>query len=130
MVNKDLQVRLLLCRLNPIPRRSPNKQLLQTTAMHFLSPLTIIATLATSTTAQNVPIAPSMTLLYSMAADLGDRFSLGPVPTGQERFVIPIIGGTFKGPRLSGSQIYPFMNPRLTTPTQARFSISAQTGSW
>jgi hypothetical protein len=74
--------------------------------MH-LSPLTLLATLATATNAQNAPIAPSMTLLYSMAADLGDRFSLGPVPTGQERFVIPIVGGTFKGPRLSGSQIHP-----------------------
>jgi hypothetical protein len=73
--------------------------------MH-LSPLNILAMLASATIAQNAPIAPSMTLLYSMAADLGDRFSLGPVPTGQERFVIPIVGGTFKGPRLSGSQIH------------------------
>ena len=45
-----------------------------------------------------------MSLLYSMACDLGERFSLGPVPYGQERYVIPIIGGTFKGPRISGKQ--------------------------
>jgi hypothetical protein len=45
-----------------------------------------------------------MTLLYSMTCDLGERFSLGPVPTGQERIVIPIVGGSFKGPRMSGSQ--------------------------
>ena len=37
-----------------------------------------------------------------MEAKLGDRFSLGSIPTGQERIVIPITGGTFKGPRVSG----------------------------
>ena len=44
-----------------------------------------------------------MTLLYRMEAKLGERFSLGPVPNGQERIVIPIVGGTFEGPRLSGT---------------------------
>jgi hypothetical protein len=44
-----------------------------------------------------------MTLLYSMDALLGERFSLGPIPTGDERIVIPIVGGTFKGPRMNGA---------------------------
>jgi hypothetical protein len=44
-----------------------------------------------------------MTLIYSMEADLGERISLGHVPTGQQRMVIPIVGGTFKGPRISGT---------------------------
>lgn len=57
---------------------------------------------APTTMAQDAPVAPKMTLLYSMNALLGDRFSLGPVPTGQERIVIPIIGGTFSGPKLNG----------------------------
>jgi hypothetical protein len=43
-----------------------------------------------------------MTLIYSMEAKLGNRFSLGGVPGGQERIVIPIVGGTFKGPKISG----------------------------
>ena len=51
---------------------------------------------------QDAPIPPTMTLLYSMEAELGNRFSLGPVPSGKERFVIPIVGGHFKGPRMSG----------------------------
>jgi hypothetical protein len=72
--------------------------------MHIF-PLTVLAAIATATKAQNAPVAPSMTLLYSMACDLGERFSIGPVPNGQERIVIPIVGGTFKGPRISGSQI-------------------------
>lgn len=55
--------------------------------------------------ASNRPEAqpPTMTLLYRMEAKLGERFSLGPVPNGQERIVIPIVGGTFEGPRLSGT---------------------------
>jgi hypothetical protein len=37
-----------------------------------------------------------------MACDLGERFTIGNVPHGKARYVIPIIGGTFKGPRVSG----------------------------
>jgi hypothetical protein len=41
-----------------------------------------------------------------MIADLGDPFSLGgPVVEGQQRLCIPIIGGTFKGPKLSGKLV-------------------------
>jgi hypothetical protein len=72
--------------------------------MHLLQPLTLLATFATAVKAQNAPVQPKMTLLYSMAADLGERLSLGPVPNGQQRMVIPIIGGSFKGPRLSGAR--------------------------
>jgi hypothetical protein len=70
--------------------------------MHLLWPLSILATTIASVAAQDAPIPPKMTLLYSMVAELGDRFSLGPVPNGKERFVIPIVGGHFKGPRMSG----------------------------
>lgn len=59
-------------------------------------------TMAQSTNTTAPPLPPSFTLLYSMEAKLGDRFSLGPIPTGQERIVIPIVGGTFKGPRMNG----------------------------
>jgi hypothetical protein len=44
-----------------------------------------------------------MKLLYSMVADLGPQIDMGAVPTGQQRIVIPIIGGNFTGPRMSGS---------------------------
>lgn len=54
-------------------------------------------------TARNSPTPPVLSLLYSMEVLLGERFSLGPIPTGDERVVIPIIGGTFKGPKLSGN---------------------------
>lgn len=70
--------------------------------MHISKALPIMASLASAATAQSDVVAPTMSLLYSMACDLGERFSLGPVPFGQERYVIPIIGGTFKGPKISG----------------------------
>jgi hypothetical protein len=72
------------------------------TTMHISKALPIMASLTSAATAQSDVVAPTMSLLYSMACDLGERFSLGPVPFGQERYVIPIIGGTFKGPKISG----------------------------
>jgi hypothetical protein len=74
--------------------------------MRFFNSLPILATLFTITMTQNIPAPPTMTLIYSMEAKLGDRFSLGAVPNGQERIVIPIVGGTFKGPGLSGKLVH------------------------
>lgn len=70
--------------------------------MHFSIP-TFFTVLTTYAMASTDPQPPSMTLLYHMEVKLGERFSLGSVPNGQERIVIPIVGGTFKGPRLSGN---------------------------
>lgn len=74
--------------------------------MHLLKPFSVCAIFATYVMAQSEPIAPTMTLLYHMEVQLGQRFSMGPVPNGQERIVIPIVGGTFKGPRLSGTAFH------------------------
>lgn len=73
--------------------------------MYLLRPISILATIAASITAQDAPVAPSMSLIYHMEADLGEPFNLGPVPNGQQRTVIPIIGGFFKGERLSGAKL-------------------------
>ena len=70
--------------------------------MHLFNSLVTLAVMASPIMAQEAPVAPKLTLLYSMEALLGERFSLGSIPTGQERIVIPIVGGTFEGPRLSG----------------------------
>jgi hypothetical protein len=70
--------------------------------MHSLQALLMLAVSTAGAKSQDAPIPPTMTLLYSMEAELGNRFSLGPVPNGKERFVIPIVGGHFKGPRMSG----------------------------
>jgi len=70
--------------------------------MRLFTPITALAAVTTFTMAQSAPEPPQMTLIYHMEALLGERFSLGSIPTGQERIVIPIVGGTFKGPRISG----------------------------
>jgi hypothetical protein len=78
-------------------------------SMHLFETLALLAASIASAMAQTAPAPPELTLIYSMQALLGDRFSLGPVPNGQERIVIPIVGGSFKGPRLSGTHAYATM---------------------
>ncbi|KAF1971311.1 hypothetical protein BU23DRAFT_581685 [Bimuria novae-zelandiae CBS 107.79] len=70
--------------------------------------------------AQTAPSPPQMTIIYSMDALLGDRFSMGRVPTGQERIVIPIVGGTFKGPKMSGKVLDLGADWRLTDANDRR----------
>jgi hypothetical protein len=89
--------------------------------MKFVQALSIVATVLASAKAQNATnpvVPPSMTLLYTMACDLGESLSINSPPTGLQRLAIPIIGGTFKGPRVSGKA---FQTPwisrrRLTNP--------------
>lgn len=72
--------------------------------MRFFTATTSFTASVAYVMAQNSsdPHPPTMALLYHMEVQLGDRFSMGPVPNGQERIVIPIVGGTFKGPKLQG----------------------------
>ncbi|KAK4203128.1 hypothetical protein QBC40DRAFT_337786 [Triangularia verruculosa] len=51
--------------------------------------------------AQTTPQSPGLTFLYSLNCTLGSALSVGAGPNGN-RVVIPITGGSFKGPRLSG----------------------------
>jgi hypothetical protein len=98
--------------------------------MRFINPFKVLAAVTTLTMAEEAPVAPEMTLLYSMEALLGDRFALGPIPTGQDRVVIPIVGGTFKGPRMNGSCKHHFSPLAMTSLThQAPSSTSARTGA-
>ncbi|KAH6632902.1 hypothetical protein C7974DRAFT_309519 [Boeremia exigua] len=81
------------------------------------------------------PQPPKMSLLYHMEVQLGERFSLGPVPNGQERIVIPIVGGTFKGPKLSGKVLNLGADWRLTDVDgkirpDARYNIQTDDGTW
>jgi hypothetical protein len=73
--------------------------------MRFVQALSVFATVLASAKAQNATnpvVPPTMTLLYTMACDLGESLAINSPPTGLQRLAIPIIGGTFKGPRVSG----------------------------
>ncbi|KAH7119444.1 hypothetical protein B0J13DRAFT_194784 [Dactylonectria estremocensis] len=83
--------------------------------MHFLSSLAVLATLATFTGAQNAPVAPTLDLLSTLTLRLGASFDLGgAVPFGNTVDVIPVVGGTFNGSRLSGEVLNLGADYRLT----------------
>lgn len=49
----------------------------------------------------STPAAPGLTFLYTLNCTLGPRLEIGYGPRGY-RVAIPITGGYFKGPRMSG----------------------------
>ncbi|KAL2264053.1 hypothetical protein VTK26DRAFT_2839 [Humicola hyalothermophila] len=51
--------------------------------------------------AQATPAPPGLTYLYSLNCTLGQALPVGDTPHGS-RTVIPIVGGSFTGPRMSG----------------------------
>lgn len=53
------------------------------------------------TSADYVQRAPSLEFVASVIVELGEPLEIGATPTGSRR-VIPIAGGTVRGPRLSG----------------------------
>ncbi|KAL2071501.1 hypothetical protein VTL71DRAFT_12736 [Oculimacula yallundae] len=59
---------------------------------------------ALSQTTATEPKAPKLTFLYSSNATLGPSIDYGKGPLGT-RVAIPIIGGTFSGPKLKGTII-------------------------
>ncbi|KAJ4420295.1 hypothetical protein N0V85_000644 [Neurospora sp. IMI 360204] len=48
-----------------------------------------------------VPAPPGLSFLYSLNCTLGTQIPVGTGPRGT-RIVIPIVGGTFQGPKLKG----------------------------
>jgi hypothetical protein len=47
---------------------------------------------------------PHLTLIYRLDATLGDALDLGDFPQGHRR-IVPLTGGTFTGPELSGELV-------------------------
>lgn len=92
--------------------------------MHLATPLLAVAVgFATLIAAQDSPVPPELTLLFTLQVSLGEQFSIGPIPTGEERIVFPIEGGSFNGPKLNGehSQSYTcifLMKGRHSPPTR------------
>jgi len=50
---------------------------------------------------QKIPIEPSLRLLYTSSVEVGPPMVVGDISYGERR-IIPITGGAFAGPRLSG----------------------------
>lgn len=49
-----------------------------------------------------LPPVPEARFAWEVVVEIGERQTLGPGPLG-ERLVVPILGGTFEGPRLRGT---------------------------
>ncbi len=56
---------------------------------------------ATAASAQEVPPAPGLELLYRSQVSLGQTIDVGETALGHRR-IIPITGGTFEGPNIRG----------------------------
>lgn len=71
--------------------------------------LGLFASAASAAGHAKTPAAPGLTFLYSLNCTLGPTINVGSGPHGT-RNVIPITGGTFAGPKLSGNAPQPAVN--------------------
>jgi Protein of unknown function (DUF3237) len=53
-------------------------------------------------TTSPLPPVPEARFAWEAVVEIGERQALGPGPLG-ERFIVPILGGTFEGPHLRGT---------------------------
>jgi hypothetical protein len=65
------------------------------------------------------PPAPHTSFLYEAIVDIAERQPLGRGPLG-ERFIVPILGGTFSGPGLSGTVLPGGADRQLVRPDGVR----------
>lgn len=87
----------------------------------FAFALTFISSLATASTNQTVPAAPSFEHLFTLLVDCTPRIFTTQTPKGL-RTAIPIVGGNFTGPRLSGEILNLGADWGLTDPQTGIFS--------
>lgn len=59
--------------------------------------------LALAQNTSTTPTPPGLTYLYTLNCTLGETIDIGPGPRGY-RVAIPITGGYFNGPRMSGKK--------------------------
>jgi feruloyl esterase len=78
-----------------------NRQALKIIMKWSLASLALSATSVLAAVVAQPPI-PGLVWLYSCNATVSPRVSLGITPVG-ERFMIPITGGEFYGPRMNGT---------------------------
>lgn len=70
----------------------------------------------------STPSAPGLTFLYTLNCTLGTPLDIGYGPRGH-RVAIPIIGGYFNGPRLSGNRVPARTRQRLLDIWQTTQSV-------
>lgn len=76
----------------------------------------------TATALAATPAPPQLTYLYSANLTFGTTISIGSVPSGK-RELLPISGGSFSGPKLSGIPSTSFLLLFPLFPSHAIFSL-------
>lgn len=76
--------------------------------------------------------APSLVPVFSIAAEVAPALEVGPTPAGERR-LIPIVGGTVSGPRLSGTILpggvdYQSIRDEGLADIHARYVIETEAG--
>ena len=77
-------------------------------------------------------IPPDLRFLYRSEVSIGEPIDIGPSPAGIRR-VIPITGGTFHGPRISGHILpggadWQILRPDGITEVDARYTLETSDG--
>jgi hypothetical protein len=82
---------------------------------------------------RKVPIEPSLRLLYTSIVEVGPPMLVGTASYGERR-IIPIKGGSFTGPRLSGKVLpggadWQVIRPDGITELEARYTLETDDGA-
>jgi len=76
----------------------------------FASTLVGVLSLFSLADASHAPKKPGLTYLYTVNITGGTPYDVGPGPYG-DRVVVPIVSGTFSGPKMSGELTFPLIIP-------------------
>ena len=82
---------------------------------------------------RKVPIEPSLRFLYTSSVKVGSPMVVGSTPYGERR-IIPIKGGAFAGPRLSGKVLpggadWQVIRKDGTAELEARYTLETDDGA-
>ena len=82
---------------------------------------------------RKVPIEPSLRFLYTSSVKVGSPMVVGSTPFGERR-IIPIKGGAFAGPRLSGKVLpggadWQVIRKDGTAELEARYTLETDDGA-
>jgi len=82
---------------------------------------------------RKVPIEPSLRFLYTSSVEVGNPMMVGSTPYGERR-IIPILGGFFAGPRLSGKILpggadWQIVRTDDTAELEARYTLETDDGA-
>jgi hypothetical protein len=79
-------------------------------------------------------VAPELKFVFEAYVDLGAPLEIGILPSGSERRVIPILGGTFEGPSMRGHVLpggadWQVVHANGSAELDARYTLQTDTGA-